>query len=131
MISLLIWIRWYQNIVDYQESYINYMYILQSQIMLSTRKPQFIINCLSLAYKCIFSLVNPIFQDNLKNLFGVYYPKVDMIYRQIYLYDIKKQIDNRAYGQLFCPVSRRVQCVLYLPIMYVYCIHPEMSKITK
>ena len=45
---------------------------------------------------------------------------------KIYLYELQKQAEQRAFGELFRPVSQRVQMILYLTTMYVYCVYPAM-----
>ena len=47
---------------------------------------------------------------------------------KIYLYELQKQVEQRAFGELFRPVSQRVQRILYLTTMYIFCVYPAMSK---
>ena len=47
---------------------------------------------------------------------------------KIYLYELQKQAEQRAFGELFRPVSQRVPMNLYLTTMYVFCVYPAMSK---
>ena len=46
--------------------------------------------------------------------------------RNIYIYELQKQAEQRTFGELFRPVSQRVQ--MNLTTMYVFCVYTAMSK---
>ena len=44
---------------------------------------------------------------------------------------LQKQLEKRAFGQSFCPISQRIQMNYISLTMYAYCIYAAMSKKAK